>query len=161
MQFFSSRSLLYFRVVFLLVLSFFTVKDCDAILRSGFLVLLGQAMQLPIIHLRQDDPALAILGIVFGILAVNDLIPLLANNIEYFETIIPVRLFVFFGIAAYSYLAESVFSSNIVFVYSFFEIWFNFLIYNNLRDEKYYRLKKYVEENGTEIIEERVQVVED
>mmetsp|Transcript_4507 Transcript_4507/g.4985 ORF Transcript_4507/g.4985 Transcript_4507/m.4985 type:complete len:165 (-) Transcript_4507:54-548(-) len=152
MQFLSAKSLLYVRVLLLAVIAFFCIKDPSVLLESGFAVLLGQAMQLNIILLDTSNPLIGITAITFATLAISDLIPLLADNIEYFETIVPTRLFLYFGLAAYSYVTKSpIFSNNIIFVYSFFEIWFNFLIYNNLRDEKYYRIKKFIEENGDKL----------
>lgn len=55
-------------------------------------------------------------------------------------------------------------ANNIVFTYSFFEIWLNFLIYLNLRDEKYHRAKEFLERHGDEMREmanERVRPIEE
>lgn len=162
MQFLSAKSLLYARVFLLAVLTFFCIKDPSVLLESGFAVLLGQAMQLNIVLVDSSNPLLGITAVAFATLAISDFIPLLADNIEYFETIVPTRLFLYFGLAAYSYVTNSpFFSSNVIFVYSFFEIWFNFLIYNNLRDERYYRIKKFIEENGDKLnLDEGVKVAE-
>lgn len=162
MQFLSARTLLYIRVLFLATVAFFSIKNPKILLESGFAILLGQAMQLPIVIVDNTNPLIGITAVAFGTLAISDLIPLLADNIEYFETIVPTRLFMYFALAAFSYVTKSpFFSNNIIFVYSFFEVWFNFLIYNNLRDEKYYRIKKFIEENGDKLnTDEQVRVVE-
>ncbi|ODV67677.1 hypothetical protein HYPBUDRAFT_108344 [Hyphopichia burtonii NRRL Y-1933] len=164
MQFLSARSLLYIRVLLLLVISFLLITDPQSLTDANFTILLAQAMELPFAQVSDTNPLLGILSIVFGVQAISDLIPLLAENIEYFETITPTRLIFFFGLGAYTYLSSnSIIANSLVFVYAFFEIWFNFLIFNNLRDEKYYRLKKFVEEHADEIQQEagdQVRVVE-
>lgn len=162
MQFLTAKSLLYCRVVFLSLITFLCVKDPVMITESNFAVLFGQAMQLPMVQLKTFNPLLGILAVVFGVLAVSDLIPLIANNIEYFESIVPTRLIIYFALAGFSYFTSSeLFGNNLIFVYSFFEVWFNFLIFNNLRDEKYYRIKKFIEENGDILKDDdKVRVVE-
>ncbi|KAK6457790.1 increased loss of mitochondrial DNA protein 1 [Scheffersomyces xylosifermentans] len=164
MQFLTATSLLYIRVVFLLTIAFFLVRDPEKVGGAGFVVLLGQAMQVPIGFIKAGDPLLGILAVVFSSLAIGDVIPLLANNIDYFETVVPTRLAFFFGLAAYAYLInDSVLSNALIITYSFLEIWFNFLIFNNLRDEKYYRMKTFIEENAEAIQraqDEQVRVVE-
>lgn len=156
MQFLTSKTILYARLVFLTAICYYLARDPAALISSHFLVLLGQAMELPmvlpVVESESDSVLYGTISILFGLQAISDLIPLLADNINYFETIVPTRLTVFFFLAAYSYVSTNVaFGNNVVFVYSFFEIWFNFLIFNNLRDEKYYRLKHFVEKHGDQI----------
>lgn len=152
MQFLTARSLLYVRVLCLAVLAFLIVTDPSALVGASFNILLGQAMELPIAQVSAENPLCGILGVVFGTLALADLIPLLAENLDYFDTMVPVRLMLFFALGAYTYFSSNpIVANNLVFVYAFFEIWCNFLIYNNLRDEKYYRLKRYVEDHADEI----------
>lgn len=152
MQFLTATSLLYGRIICLLVIAFLMATNPQKITGAGFTILLGQAMDLPVAHVSDENPLLGIVSIIFGTLAISDLIPLLAENIEYFETIVPTRLSLFFALGAYTYFSSyDTIANNIVFVYAFLEIWLNFLIFNNLRDEKYYRLKKYVEEHADEI----------
>ncbi|KAK6464851.1 increased loss of mitochondrial DNA protein 1 [Scheffersomyces coipomensis] len=152
MQFFTAKSLLYVRIVFLIALTFFLVKDSELIFMSGFVILLGQAMELPHARIDPNNPLLGVLAIAFGSLAVTDVVPLIANNLDYFESVVPVRLTIAFGIACYTYFfKDSPISNGFVFTYAFFEIWLNFIIFNNLRDEKYYRVKQYIEENAEAI----------
>lgn len=164
MQFLTASTLLYARVAFLLVIGFFFVTDAESVINSNFALLLGQAMELPMVQVSATNPLLGILSVALFTLAVSDLIPLLADNVDYFETIVPTRLAAFFALAAYTYLSDfELLANNVVFTYAFFEIWFNVLIYSNLRNEKYYRLKKFVEEHGEEIQRqenEQVRVVE-
>lgn len=131
---------------------------------AGFIVLLGQAMQVPLIRLSPENPILGMTSVILVSSALSDLIPLLSENWTYFENLIPIRLSGYFVLAAYIYFVpSSVVSNSLVVTFVLFEIWGNFLIYNNLRDEKFYRMKKFVEENKEEIIaahDEQIRVVE-
>lgn len=164
MQFLSSKSLLYIRIICLLIVSFYLIKDPDALSMMGFVVLLGQAMQVPLIRLSPENPILGLTAVIVVSSAFSDLIPLLSENWSYFENLIPIRLSGYFILASYIYFVPtSIVSNSLVVTFVMFEIWGNFLIYNNLRDEKYYRMKKFVEENKEEIIaarDEQVRVVE-
>lgn len=141
------------------------VTDPEYLSNAGFVMLLGQAMEVTYAPLESSNAIIGLLVLFLGINALTDVIPLLADNLEFFETIVPTRLTVYFAVAAYSYIGNSqYFSTSLVFVYCFLEVWINFLIFNNLRDEKYVRLKKFVEENVDKIMEvegEKVVVVED
>lgn len=164
MQFLTARTLLYARVLLLVAIGFFLVTDAGAVINSNFALLLGQAMELPMVQVSATNPLLGVLSVAVFAVAVADLIPLLADNVDYFETIVPTRLAAFFLLAGYTYFSDfELLANNVVFTYAFFEIWFNILIYSNLRSEKYYRLKKFVEEHGAEIQRrenEQVRVVE-
>ncbi|ODV77363.1 uncharacterized protein CANTADRAFT_27218 [Suhomyces tanzawaensis NRRL Y-17324] len=164
MQFLSAKTLLYARVVFIIIIAYYLVKDPEALSTAGFVVLLGQAMQVPLIRLQPTDTLTGFCAVIMAGFSIGDLIPLLANNVEYFDTLVPVRLAAYFGLAAYCYFVnDSPVSNSLIFTFSFFEIWFNFLIYNNLKDEKYYRVKKYIEEHSDEIrdaYDEEIRIVE-
>ncbi|CAH6719949.1 protein Ilm1p [[Candida] jaroonii] len=140
------------------------LTDAKSLIHSNFILLLGQAMNLPSIPI-EDKPINGIISLLLFLQGVHDLIPNLADNIHYFETIVPTRLFFYFCLGAYCYLFEDeYFSNNVIFVYSFLEIWVNFLIYNNLRDEKFHRLKEYINEHGEELQNsenDKVRVIED
>ncbi|GMM35424.1 Ilm1 protein [Saccharomycopsis crataegensis] len=60
----------------------------------------------------------------------------------YFENLVPLRLLFFFALTGYSYISENpLVANNLVSTYGFIEIWFNFVIFNNLREEKVKRYK--------------------
>lgn len=143
MQFLTSRTILYLRVCFLALITFYCIKDASMLLNSGFVVLLGQAMQLPTIQIEDmEDPIFGLVALAFGSLTLAEVVPLFSDNIEYFESIVPARLFVYFMLGGFSYVGSyDLVCNNVVFVYCFFEIWFNFLIFSNLRDERYKRVK--------------------
>ncbi|ODQ79349.1 hypothetical protein BABINDRAFT_161758 [Babjeviella inositovora NRRL Y-12698] len=115
-------------------------------MNSGFVLLLSTSMQLPIVEIDDYNPIFGILALLFGVLAMSDLVPLFEANTMYFESITPSRLVVFFSLAAYSYLGDSLyFCNNIVFIYCFMEVWFNMLLFSSLKDEKYTRIKAEIE----------------
>ena len=95
MQFFTSKTILYARVVFLFTICYFAAVNPGYLLGSHFLLLLGQAMELPmilpVIETDGDSVFYGIISLLFGLQAVGDLIPLLAENVDYFETIVPTR----------------------------------------------------------------------
>ncbi|KAI3403878.1 hypothetical protein KGF56_003308 [Candida oxycetoniae] len=140
-------------------------REPEELSTAGFVVLMGQAMQVPVLRLSSSNPLLSFVSIFFATTALSDLVPLLAENWKHFEILVPFRLFVYFALAAYIYFVPtSLLSNSLTITYLMFEIWCNFLIYNNLRDEKYYRMKKFVEENADAIKQaqgEQVRVIED
>lgn len=161
MQFLSAATILYARVLLLLALSFGLIKSPGSIVNANFSLLLGQAMRLATVHVSDKNPLFGLLALLFGTLAISDLIPVIAENIAYFETVVPTRLAFFFLLGSFCLISDyGLISNNLVFTYAFIEIWLNFLIYNNLRDEKYHRAKKFLEEHGDELrIEEGGRVV--
>ncbi|EGV66070.1 hypothetical protein PSN45_003105 [Yamadazyma tenuis] len=165
MKFLTSRSLIYIRTIFLFTGAFWVSTDPKSLIHSNFVLLLAEAMQLPIIPVDKKSPSNGLIAMFMTITALSDLIPCMADNVQYFETVVPTRLFGFFCLCAYTYLIEDrIFSNSVVFVYSFLEIWLNLLIFNNLRDEKYVRLKEYINEHGEEMQQEaseHVRVIED
>lgn len=60
----------------------------------------------------------------------------------YFENLVPLRLVFFFALTGYSYITDNVLvGNNLISTYGCIEIWFNFIIFNNLREEKVARYK--------------------
>lgn len=152
MQFLTSKTLLYIRCAFLLWLAFYLLKSPLTICSVNFSILLGQAMRLAIVEVSANNPLFGIISVFLTASAISDLIPVLSENHTYFDTVIPVRLGFFFILGAFCMLSDyGLVANNLVFTYSFLEIWIHFLIFNNLRDEKYYRAKKYLEEHGEEL----------
>lgn len=161
MQFLSAKTVIYIRVLVHVVIAFLLLKNPASVIMPNFTLLLGEAMRLPIIQVTETNPLFGVLALFVLLSALSDVIPALAENIQYFETLVPTRLVVFFVLGAFCTVSESALvANNVVFTYAFLEIWLNFLIYTNLRDEKYYRAKKYLEEHGEELREQdNAQVV--
>ncbi|EHN01608.1 Ilm1p [Saccharomyces cerevisiae x Saccharomyces kudriavzevii VIN7] len=106
-------------------------------------------MNLPELTLSRYNGQLGLFAILFVLNGIHDLIPLLENNVKYFQSIVPVRLLIFFILTGTSYLWESNFyiHNNSVFIYCFAEVWINFLLYNAVREEKneeFKRLNQFV-----------------
>ncbi|ODV93863.1 hypothetical protein PACTADRAFT_21761, partial [Pachysolen tannophilus NRRL Y-2460] len=142
MAIFSSRTLTYLRICFLSALSFYLLKDPIFLLEYPLAVLLARSMELPIVQMNAYDPVFGIFSFIIATLALHDLVPLFESNVTYFESIVPSRLLFFFGMAVYCCCGSSFYiCNNLVFVYCFFEIFFNVLIFSSLREEKYERIK--------------------
>lgn len=152
MQFLTARTVLFARVGGFLWLSFLLVKSPLTITNANITLLLGQAMHLPTVQVTLTNPLFGLLAVFLTSMAIADLIPLMAENIAFFETAVPSRLMFYFCLGSFCLLSDyGLIANNLVFTYAFFEIWLNFLIYNNLKGEKYQRAKKYLEEHGEEL----------
>lgn len=164
MQFLTAKTVLYIRVAVLSVIAFLMMKLPQLVAASGAVVLMGQAMQVPIIKVDGKNDLTGMVLLLLGILVLSDVIPLLADNIEYFATVVPTRLSLYFVLSAYIYFFPSPsLGNNLVLTFAFLEIWLNFLAFNNLRDEKYNRMVQFIKENADKIQEaqnERPRVVE-
>lgn len=134
----SSQNLILFRTVFLLTISFFCIKDVTSILQNTYFLVLTQAMDLPALSLSPYSGQLGLISFVFLLLALHDIVPFLEGNKVYFRSIVPVRLTIYFIIGAVSFLwVDNLFvHNNAVFIYSFVEIWINFLLLNAVREER-------------------------
>lgn len=134
----SSFNVIFVRITFLSTLAFFCLKDVNIMLKHSFVVVLTQAMNLPALTLSSHSAQLGLFSILFILMATNDLIPLLEKNKKYFESIVPVRLMLFFVLTGLSYYLEDnlYLHNNAVFIYSFCEVWINFLIFSAVREER-------------------------
>ncbi|GEQ68778.1 hypothetical protein JCM33374_g2447 [Metschnikowia sp. JCM 33374] len=154
MQFLTAKTVLYLRVAGLTFIAFLLLKNPVKVANANITVLLGQAMNLPIVQATPGNPLFGILAVFVASSVLGDLIPIFAENIAYFETLVPTRLLFFFVLGSFCLISDyGLIANNLVFSYSFLEIWLNFLVYNNLRDEKYYRAKEYLEQHGEELRE--------
>ena len=164
MQFLTAKTVLQLRVLGLLILLFLLLKDPVAVFNSNFAMLLGQAMRLPTVVVSPENPLLGLLSLFIAAFALSDLIPAMAENTSHFDTWVPIRLAFFFMLGAFCMISEyGPLANNVMFTYSFFEIWLNFLIFNNLRDEKYRRAKEFLEKHGDDMREmasEQVRPIE-
>ncbi|KAK5960761.1 Ilm1p PWA37_002198 [Arxiozyma heterogenica] len=134
----SSFNLLFLRISLLLTLAFYCLKDVNIILNNSYFDVLTQAMNLPAIQMSRFSGQLGFFSVLFVLLAINDLIPLLEDNKQYFFSVVPVRLTVFFILTTVSYWGQDYYylHNNVVFIYSFAEVWLNFLIYTSIREER-------------------------
>ncbi|CAM9011361.1 unnamed protein product [Wickerhamomyces anomalus] len=135
----SSNTAIYLRCCLLFTVAFYIFKDVTVLIDQPMVILVGQAMGVEKGFINENNKGLlGALGAFFISLGGIDLLQLFIDNHKYFESIVPTRLTIFFGISAYSYCVKtSALHNDLVFVYSFLEIWINFLLYNVLRDEKH------------------------
>ena len=140
----NSTNIAFFRVAFLFTIAFFCLKNVNSILQNTYFIVLTQAMNLPQLTLSRYSGQLGLFALLFTLNGVHDLIPLLENNVKYFQSVVPVRLLIFFILTSISYLWESNFyvHNNSVFIYCFAEVWINFLLYNAIREEKNEEFKR-------------------
>lgn len=134
----SSFNLLFVRISFLFTLAFFCLKDVNSILNNSYFDILTQAMGLPAVQMSRYSGQLGLFSVVFALLAITDLIPLLEENKQFFFSMVPTRLTIFFILTSVSYWGQDYYylHNNVVFVYCFAEVWLNFLIYSSIREER-------------------------
>lgn len=107
-------------------------------MNNSYFDILTQAMGLPAVQMSRFSGQLGLFSVLFALLAVNDLIPLLENNKQYFFSMVPIRLTGFFILTTLSYWGQDYYylHNNAVFIYCFIEVWINFLIYTSIREER-------------------------
>lgn len=134
----SSVNVTLFRVAFLSFVAFACLKDVNMILSNSSVLVFTHAMHLPALTLSSYSAQLGLVSMLFGLMAVHDLIPLLEKNTMFFESIVPLRLMFFFIVTGLSYVLEGnlFLHNNAVFIYGFCEVWLNFLIFTALREER-------------------------
>lgn len=152
MQFLTAKTVLYIRSFVHFTAAFFLLKSPATIINANVNALLGQAMNLPMIQVAESNPLFGLLAVFVALQGLMDLIPALADNVAFFELVVPIRLTIYFMLGLFCLFSDfGLVANNVVFTYSFLEIWLNFVVYNNLRDEKYYRAKEYLEKHGEEL----------
>ncbi|SCU85295.1 LAME_0D00826g1_1 [Lachancea meyersii CBS 8951] len=139
----SSVNVTFFRVGFLSFLAFACLKDVNIILTNPSILMFTQALNLPVLTMSSYSAQLGLFAAVFSLMAIQDLVPLLEQNTQFFESVVPIRLFFFFLLTAYAYCrAGNLFlHNNAVIIYGGCEVWINFLIFSAVRDEKNERFK--------------------
>jgi uncharacterized membrane protein len=154
MAWISSTTVIYLHSCLLFTVAFYLVKDPSQFVDSTFLLVFGEAMRLDHGQLSGSDSVKSLIVVILGLLGITDIVQLIQDNKVYFESIIPVRLTLAFGFAGYGYAVEtSVFHEDTVFVFLFMEIWFHFVIYNVVRQEKHERNKRYEQKLEQELLE--------
>lgn len=155
----SSFNGLFFRVAFLLGLTFCCFKNVNLILQNSYMAVFTQAMHLPALSMSQNSAQLGLFGLLFLFSAISDLIPLLEGNEKFFGSVVPFRLFMFFTLTALAYMWESnlYLHNNAVFTYCFVEVWINFIILGALREERNEQFKNSNQFSAQAVIVEEVK----
>ncbi|GME72661.1 unnamed protein product [[Candida] boidinii] len=145
----SFTTLAYLRIAFFTLVSYYLIFDPKTVFDYDGVIVLSSAMKLPLLLVNEDSPIYGTIGVVLFMSIVSDLVPLLEDNRQYYEAVLPTKLLIFFCLASYSYLGSYVYLCNsIVFCYTFVEIWFSILMFSSLKDESQSILKeKLVERN--------------
>ena len=88
----SSINILYLRIVFLLTIAFYCFKDINVLIDNTYVLILSQAMNLPVLTMSKYNGQLGLFAFLFASLALTDVVPILENNQKYLNSIVPFRL---------------------------------------------------------------------
>ncbi|KAH3664399.1 hypothetical protein WICMUC_005784 [Wickerhamomyces mucosus] len=137
----SSTVAIYLRCCFLLAVVFYLFRDPKTVVDQPFMLVVYQALEIPHCEINRELDETFNLGLFFIFnLSFTDFVQLAVRNNVYFDSIVPVRLVLFFGLAFWIYSYKT--ANDLIFLYCFIEIWFNFFIYNSLKQERYERIKR-------------------
>lgn len=157
MAWLSSVTAIYLHSCVLFTAAFYLLRGSYEFLNSPLVIVLGQAMLMNRGTISADKGGGQVMGIISLLLAaigLTDVSQLVERNHVYFESVIPTRLLVSFALAGYGYLFETSFlHDDLVFTLLCVEIWFHFVIYNVVREEKHDRNRKYEEKLEAELLE--------
>lgn len=146
MALFSAKTLITARIVLLGYIGYQLMVSPRTVIEYSGVMVLASSMNLPLLMVNEKSPIYGTIGVMIYSMIVSDVASLLDGNIAYFESVVFVRLLVFFGLTAYSYLGTwIVLCNSVVFGYCFVELWFGILTFSTLKEEKYARVKKQME----------------
>ncbi|XBW35249.1 hypothetical protein QEN19_000813 [Hanseniaspora menglaensis] len=140
MALFSSRFITLVRSFSYLLLSIMTFKNINWIAKNNSLVTFSVAMRLPQVVINDTSIIVGIFSIfLFNISILDFLILSHYSKIkEYFyKDLVFLRLSLAFFLTFFSYYNKTniKWHNNFVFLFGFIELWFNFIIYNCLKEE--------------------------
>lgn len=163
MALFSSRTLITARLLILAYIGYQLMVSPRTVIEYSGVLVLASSMNLPLLMVNDKSPIYGTIGVIIYSMIVSDVASLLDGNILYFESVVFLRLLVFFALTAYSYLGTwIVLCNSVVFAYCFFELWFGILTFSTLKEEKYARVKKQMErENEIKEKYERNEMTEE
>lgn len=82
----SSKTLILTRSAVLLSLAFFLLKDPALVTTNRYVLVMAQAMEMPLIILQPENPLIGLCGILLSLLALADIPPLFSHNyIEFLD----------------------------------------------------------------------------
>ncbi|ODV60916.1 Ilm1p ASCRUDRAFT_8489 [Ascoidea rubescens DSM 1968] len=91
MALFSSITLNYFRICFLLSIAYYIIKDPNALLLNNYVIIFGKSLELPIIDnlsSHSNDNLLGLFSVLFIVFALNDLIVIVSLlNVPIFKNL--------------------------------------------------------------------------
>ena len=95
--------------------------------------------------MENAEPLLGLVAYLLTMVGVSDVAPLNGPYLEYFYSIMPLRVITLFAIIAYCAYGNSIYLSNsMVFSIVFLDLLFSFFTYLALREERNEYLKKKI-----------------
>lgn len=147
----SASTAIYLHCCLLFTAAFYLAKDAQRVSDSVLLMVICQAMRLDHGALGAHADATAVLVVLLSVVGLTDVVQLVVDNTLYFESMVPSRLTLAFLMACWGYMFEgSMLHDDVVFALLFVEVWFHFVVYNIVRQEKHERNKRLEEEMPTE-----------
>lgn len=134
-------------------MAFLLARDPVAITQQPLVIVVGQAMMLKTgtMSSNNETNSLIITGLV--LLGATDLVQLGVKNWKYFEGVLPLRLVISFALGAWVYYKpSSILHNDLAFIFLFVEMWFHFVLYNFVRQEKDERKKRFEERLEQELL---------
>ncbi|GMM43373.1 hypothetical protein D499_0AE00150 [Hanseniaspora uvarum DSM 2768] len=140
MALFTSDFIIKCRAATYIFLSILCFKNISAITTNNSLVTFSIAMRLPQVVINENSIIVGILSIFLfniGLLDVLSLIHYGKIKAHFYKDFVLLRLTSAFVITFISYFnkVNVKWHNNFVFLYGFIELWFNFIIYNCLKEE--------------------------
>ncbi|KAH3670903.1 hypothetical protein OGAPHI_000614 [Ogataea philodendri] len=131
------------RIAFHGVVAYLLLTSPKSVLEYDGLIILSSSMNIPLLMTTEGSSLYGSLALLVFFLGLNDLVPLLDGNYNYFEAALPTRLLAYFGLIFYCYMGGNpIINNSLVFGYCFMEIWFSVLIFSSVREEKLNRIKE-------------------
>ncbi|KAA8909705.1 hypothetical protein TRICI_004414 [Trichomonascus ciferrii] len=82
----SSKTLILARSAVLLSLGFFLIKDPALVTTNRYVLVMAQAMEMPLVILQAENPLIGLSAILLSLLALADIPPLFSHNyIEFLD----------------------------------------------------------------------------
>lgn len=132
----SSKTLVLCRVCALWAVALFLFKNPTVVYANFFVVVLGQAMDMPMVHAGSGDHFAGLVAVLIALLGLEDFVVLFTEDPgEHWRGSVPLRLMGYFGLTMASYLGYKPLRSSVTFTYLFLEMVLNFLLYVVLREE--------------------------
>lgn len=140
MALFTSEFIIKCRAATYILLSILCFKNISALTTNNSLVTFSIAMRLPQVVINESSIIVGILSVFLfniGLLDVLSLIHYEKIKSHFYKDFVFIRLTSAFVITFISYFnkVNVKWHNNFVFLYGFIELWFNFIIYNCIKEE--------------------------
>lgn len=148
MAFVSAKTLIIHRIVWLITVGYFLLRSPETVYSNAIVAMLGQSLNLSPTYVGANDQLVVLVAALLFASALQDFAALFRNNyIDYFRTTLPMRLVLFFGFSAASYMHLPGYESASLFSYMFVEVVLNFWLYITIREEHNEQLRLTIRDN--------------